>query len=85
MTGSSPPIPSDGVSALVLGAGRGERFGTPKAFAFLGGQTLLEKAVDAVSAFADEVIAGFPVCLIEGDPENQKIAFPLDIAVPDVD
>jgi len=58
MTSEDAPILRAAVSALVLGAGRGERFGVLKAFAVLGGQTLLERAVDAVSELADEIIVG---------------------------
>lgn len=58
MTENRLSIPGEELSALVLGAGRGKRFGIPKAFAVLGGLTLLEKAVDAVSAIADEIIVG---------------------------
>lgn len=56
----SNAVPSpDEVSALVLGAGEGQRMGQrAKAFIEAGGVTLLERAVDRIGAFASEVIVG---------------------------
>jgi 2-C-methyl-D-erythritol 4-phosphate cytidylyltransferase len=50
------------VAALVLGAGRGERFGgeTPKAFVPLGGKPLLVRALAAMAA-APEIDVAIPV------------------------
>ena len=46
------------VSALILAAGDGVRFGQPKAFLSAGGKTILEHAVAAVGPFAGEIIVG---------------------------
>ncbi len=60
-------LPSrDSVTALILGAGRGERFGSrPKAMLELGGRTLLERAINLVRPYAGQVIAGLPEELID--------------------
>ena len=58
--------PRESVTAMILGAGRGDRFGSrPKAFMELGGQTLLERAVELVSPYCGHVIAGIPDNLLE--------------------
>ena len=47
------------VSALLLGAGRGDRLGQrPKSFLTAGGQSLLERAITQVAEFSDQVIVG---------------------------
>jgi 2-C-methyl-D-erythritol 4-phosphate cytidylyltransferase len=49
------------VEALVLAAGQGERLGLgPKALLTLDGQTLIDRAVEAVRAVARRVIVGVP-------------------------
>ncbi len=58
MSAVSPP-PAD-VSALILAAGSGERLGESKAFLAANGRTLLERAVEAVTPVAAEVIVGVP-------------------------
>jgi 2-C-methyl-D-erythritol 4-phosphate cytidylyltransferase len=56
----------ESVTALILGAGRGDRFGSrPKALMELRGQTLLEHAVELVSPYCGQVIAGLPGELLE--------------------
>ena len=58
--------PRESVTALILGAGRGDRFGgRPKALMELGGQTLLERAVDLVSPYCGQVVVGVPGELLE--------------------
>ncbi len=49
---------ADAVSALVLGAGSGERFGRSKAFLTADGETLVERAVRLVAPVAAEVLVG---------------------------
>lgn len=52
-------ISPDKVSALVLGAGTGERMGNQaKSFVDIGGITLLERVVDRIGAFASEIVVG---------------------------
>ena len=52
-------LSSGPVSALILGAGGGQRIGgRPKAFLRLGGITLLEIAVNLVRPFSDEILVG---------------------------
>jgi 2-C-methyl-D-erythritol 4-phosphate cytidylyltransferase len=49
------------VSALILGAGQGQRIGgRPKAFVEVGGETLVERAVALARPFAAEIIVGLP-------------------------
>src|ERR1700758_5454346 len=47
--------PMDGVNGFVLAGGQSSRMGTDKAFVELGGHTLLERALQTVSAVASEV------------------------------
>jgi 2-C-methyl-D-erythritol 4-phosphate cytidylyltransferase len=62
MSGAGPA----GVDALVLAAGRGERLGLgPKALLTLGGRTLVERAIDVMSAVAGRVIVGVPQECVE--------------------
>jgi 2-C-methyl-D-erythritol 4-phosphate cytidylyltransferase len=52
-------VSSQGVSALILGAGSGTRLGgMPKAFLQLQTQTLLERAILAVEPFCSEIVVG---------------------------
>ena len=61
MTGRTPARePRDDVSALILAAGKGERFGMPKAYVEFGGRSLIEHVVAEVRPFAAEVIVGLP-------------------------
>lgn len=46
--------------AIVTAGGSGSRFGAPKQYRVLGGVTLLERAVDAVSVHADGVVVALP-------------------------
>lgn len=55
---SAGHIPPGQVTALILAAGEGSRFGQSKAFLSAGGRTLLERAVAAVQPFAAAVIVG---------------------------
>lgn len=54
-TGNVPP---EDVTALILAAGEGSRFGQPKAFLSVRDRTLLERAVAAAQPFAAAVIVG---------------------------
>ena len=57
----SVPVPAGEVSALILGAGSGERIGgRPKAFLQRGETTLLEHTVALMTPFASEIIVGLP-------------------------
>ena len=56
MTALMPP-PSE-VSALLLAAGRSQRFGTAKPFLDWQGQPLLAHAAERVQQFAGEIIVG---------------------------
>ena len=47
--------PMDGVNGFVLAGGQSTRMGADKAFVELGGHTLLERALQTVSAVASEV------------------------------
>ena len=49
-----------GTWAIVLAAGRGERFGAPKQFLPLAGETLVERSVAAVSGVCDGVVVTVP-------------------------
>jgi 2-C-methyl-D-erythritol 4-phosphate cytidylyltransferase len=71
-------LPSrDSVTALILGAGRGERFGNrPKAMLELGGRTLLERAFSLVRPYAGQIIAGLPDELID---EARKLSDTADV------
>jgi molybdopterin-guanine dinucleotide biosynthesis protein A len=44
------------IAAIILAGGRSQRMGQDKAALVLGGRNLLQRAVDAVSAVADEVV-----------------------------
>lgn len=56
----------EGIDALVLGAGRGERLGLgPKALLVLGGRTLVGRAIDAMRAVAGRVIVAVPEECVE--------------------
>jgi 2-C-methyl-D-erythritol 4-phosphate cytidylyltransferase len=56
-----PAGSTGGRSALIAAAGAGERLGRgPKAFLTLGGLTLLERAVAALSGLVDEVVVAVP-------------------------
>jgi 2-C-methyl-D-erythritol 4-phosphate cytidylyltransferase len=48
------------VWAIVVAAGRGERFGEPKQYAALGGRRVLDHAVDACRAVADGIVLVVP-------------------------
>ncbi|MEX2255654.1 MAG: 2-C-methyl-D-erythritol 4-phosphate cytidylyltransferase [Acidimicrobiia bacterium] len=52
--------PSPRTSAIVVAAGRGERFGAPKQFLVAGGARLVDHAVAAAGAACDEVIVVLP-------------------------
>ncbi|MFM8302710.1 MAG: 2-C-methyl-D-erythritol 4-phosphate cytidylyltransferase [Actinomycetota bacterium] len=49
-----------GVGAVVVAAGRGDRFGTPKQFVELDGERLVDRAVRACRAVSDEVVVVLP-------------------------
>lgn len=58
------------VAVIVVAAGRGERFGTPKQFLTLGGERLVDRAVNAASAVGDEVILVLPAAASWDDPDS---------------
>ena len=49
-----------GVAAVVVAAGEGRRFGSPKQFAVLGGSTVARRSVEASRAVADLVVLVVP-------------------------
>ena len=49
-----------GVAAVVVAAGEGRRFGSPKQFADLGGSTVARRSVEASRAVADLVVLVVP-------------------------
>lgn len=49
-----------GVTAIVLAGGRSSRFGGPKLAADLDGMTLLDRAITAVAAVADDIVIAGP-------------------------
>jgi 2-C-methyl-D-erythritol 4-phosphate cytidylyltransferase len=48
------------LAAVVLAAGRGERFGTHKQYARLAGERLVDRAVRLVHAFTQDVVLALP-------------------------
>ena len=52
------PVKRDDVSALILAAGQGTRFGGSEAFLECGGTTILERVVDRVAELAAEIVVG---------------------------
>lgn len=73
-----PCPPRHEVSALILAAGLGLRMGMgPKAFLSFSGQTLLERAVDAVSPFAEQIIIGVP----PGEEVRTRAMFPRQLNI----
>jgi len=48
------------VSAIVLAGGRSERFGSDKLAATVGGMPLLDRAIEAVAAVADDLVIAGP-------------------------
>lgn len=67
ITSSKRSAPDPALAAIVLGAGRGRRFGGPKAFLFWPPSgTLISRAIDAARPYAGEVRA--VVAADDGDP-----------------
>jgi len=63
------------LAGVVLAAGRGERFGTPKQYARLGGERLVDRAVRLVRAFTECVVVALPEGHAwEGDPVHAAVA-----------
>jgi 2-C-methyl-D-erythritol 4-phosphate cytidylyltransferase len=62
MTASQPGPStfSPRTAAIVVAAGRGERFGAPKQFLIAGGARLVDHAVDAAAKACDEVVVVLP-------------------------
>lgn len=56
---------------IVVAAGRGERFGSPKQFADLGGRRVVDLAVAAASTVSDGVVVVLPA---DADPEPGSVA-----------
>jgi 2-C-methyl-D-erythritol 4-phosphate cytidylyltransferase len=68
--GEGLPAPKD-VSALVLGAGSGQRLGgVHKAFLTIDGETLVERAVRLVQPFAAEILVALPEDIVERGREQ---------------
>ncbi len=63
------------ISAIVVAAGRGERFGAPKQFLVAGSARLVDHAVAAASAVCDEVVVVLP-------PGAVWDGVPVAVAVP---
>ena len=63
-----------GVGAVVVAAGRGDRFGAPKQFVDVGGQRLVDRAVCTCRAVSDEVVVVLP-------PGTAWDGVPVDAAV----
>jgi 2-C-methyl-D-erythritol 4-phosphate cytidylyltransferase len=58
---TSRNLPGNGaLAAVVLAAGSSERFGTPKQYALLGGERLVDRAVRLVRRFTDLVVVALP-------------------------
>jgi 2-C-methyl-D-erythritol 4-phosphate cytidylyltransferase len=66
------------VSAIVVAAGEGRRFGTPKQFALIGGRRVLDWSVDAARSVATTVVLVVPRESIH-DPSFHAAA---DLVVP---
>jgi 2-C-methyl-D-erythritol 4-phosphate cytidylyltransferase len=63
------------LAAVVLAAGRSERFGMPKQYARLGGERLIDRAVGFVRRFTDRVIVVLPEGHAwEGPPVHATVA-----------
>lgn len=68
--GDDLPDPKD-VSALVLGAGSGQRLGgMHKAFLTIDGETLVERAVRLVQPFTAEILVALPEDIVERGRER---------------
>jgi 2-C-methyl-D-erythritol 4-phosphate cytidylyltransferase len=63
------------VGAVVVAAGRGDRFGAAKQFAAVGGARLVDRAVDACRAVCDEVVVVVPA-------GTEWAGSPVDAVVP---
>ncbi len=61
-----------GVAAVVVAAGEGRRFGSPKQFADLGGSTVARRSVEASRAVADLVVLVVPAGY-DGDGEGADL------------
>ena len=57
-----------GVGAVVVAAGRGDRFGTAKQFLELDGERLVDRAVEACRAVSDEVVVVLPADTVWAGP-----------------
>jgi len=55
-----PGSGAGGVGAIVVAAGRGDRFGAPKQFLELAGTRLVDRAVDACVDACDAVVVVLP-------------------------
>lgn len=61
-------------AAIVVAAGRGERFGAPKQFLTAGGARLVDHAVAAAGAACDEVVVVLPAdCEWDGAPVAKTV------------
>ncbi len=74
---TAQPPSSGQISALLLAAGRSDRFGRAKAFLEWDGQTLLQRAVAQLRRFSEEIIVGLPA----DDVERQQFDPAPDVVV----
>ncbi len=59
-------VPREEVSALLLGAGIGNRLGgNSKPFLIIEGETLLERAISLVAPYAQEILVGLEASMID--------------------
>lgn len=63
------------LAGIVLAGGRGERFGTPKQYALLGGERLVDRAIRLVRRFTHLVVLALPEGHSwDGDPVHAAVA-----------
>ena len=70
-----PGSGAGGVGAIVVAAGRGDRFGAPKQFLELAGTRLVDRAVDACVDACDAVVVVLPADVAwDGRPVHAAVA-----------
>lgn len=73
-TAETPPGAGPSVWAVVVAAGSGDRFGSPKQFAVLAGRSVVERSVTVCRAVASEVVLVLP-------PDRLDETFGADVVV----
>ena len=69
-----PRAGAGGVGAIVVAAGRGDRFGAPKQFLELAGTRLVDRAVDACRDVSDAVVVVVPAGVAwDGPPVHAAV------------